>query len=522
MRIATTAPFVALALLLACPARAQPSPQFTQMNIAISTRAKAKHADTRLEISIVPENGGPAVAYLDLQGLELAPYGTVREVVPAAGTGFTLDQLRHMRVELRVWGENTGVWNAAFDAVLHFSDGTEALLGSGDLSLSALTPVASVPLSLATKASAGIFGNVERFGFRLMSKSTGSESAAASSAPSVPHKSPKEFTHMDITLATGQRGAEPGTRVEISIAPRAGGPAVAYLDLGERAFAPYSKVSEVVLPAGDGFTSDQIKKQQIVIKVTPPGSATWTCSFDAIVHFADGSQALLGSGDLALSASRDEEMIPLSLATTAHSSIIGSVERFGFRLLSNGSVKQTPEPRPAASAASTGAQAQGGTAQSEAASPPRPMAADQFTGMDVKLHSGNRGKDYDVPVEISIVPKGGGAAVAYLEIQGQAIGPGRSVREVVPPAGDGFTVSDLKNQQIVVKISPPGRCTWTHGLDVVLHFADGTAALWSTGDLVLSNYRKEEVIPLSDVSVARGFLGGVKKFGFGLLNTIGK
>jgi hypothetical protein len=521
MRIAAFAPALALAAILALPSRSPASPQFTKMSMAISTSDRAKAAETSVEISIVPDAGGPAVAYLDIQGVEFAPYGTVRVAVPAAGGGFTRDQLPHMHIELRISGESAGMWHTAFDAVLNFDDGSQALLGSGSLRLSGARPEASVPLSLATVAGTGLLGHVEKFGFGLMSKSAASPESAPVS--SVPHKSTKDFTHMDIALDTGARGAEPGTRVEVSIEPRAGGPAVAYLDIRDRVFAPYSKVSEVVLPAGDGFTSADLKKEQVVIKVTPPGGGTWTCSFDAIIHFADGSQALLGSGDLVLSAVRDVETVPLSLATTAHASILGGVEKFGFKLLSRSGVKQTQEPEPAAPAGSgAAAGAPGSAAQQEAARAARPVSGDEFTGMDVKLYSSGKGKGADVPVEISIGPKGGGAAVAYLSIQGQAIAPGTSVREVVPPAGEGFTQADLKGEQVIVRITPPGRCTWTHGLDIVIHFADGTAALWSTGDLVLSDYHNEEVISLSDVSVARGFLGGVKKFGFGLLNTIGK
>jgi hypothetical protein len=490
------------------------------MSMAVSTSDKGKAAETRLEISIVPDAGGPAVAHLDVHGVEMSPYATVRVVVPASNGGFTRDQLSHLHIELRLSGDGVGMWHTSFDAALNFDDGSQALLGSGSLSLSGARPVASVPLTLATVAGTGLLGHVEKFGFGLMSKSAAAPEPASSS---VPHKSTKEFTHMDIALDTGARGAEPGTRVEISIEPRAGGPAVAYLDIRDRVFAPYSKVSEVVLPAGDGFTSADSKKEQVVIKVTPPGGGTWTCSFDAIVHFADGSQALLGSGDLVLSAVRDVETVPLSLATTAHASILGGVEKFGFKLLSRSGVQQTQEPAPVAPAGSgAAAGAPGSAAQQEAARAARPVSGDEFTGMDVKLYSSGKGKGADVPVEISIGPKGGGAAVAYLSIQGQAIGPGVSVREVVPPAGEGFTEADLKGEEVIVRITPPGRCTWTHGLDIVIHFADGTAALWSTGDLVLSDYHNEEVISLSGVSIARGFLGGVKKFGFGLLNTLGK
>ena len=518
MRIAAFAPVLALAALVACPTPSQASPRFTQMNVALNTLDKGKGADTRVEISIVRDAGGPAVAYLDIQGLELAPYGTVQEVVPSSAEGFTLDQLKHMHVEAKVSG-GPGVWRMEFDAVLHFDDDSQALLGSGKLSLSGARPVSDVPLSLATVARSGLFGGVAKLGFKLMSKSASSPEPVAAA----PHKSAKDFTHMDLAITSGERGAESGTRVEISIAPKAGGPAVAYLDVQDRSFPPYEKVPLIVPPAGDGFRINDLKNEEIVVRATTPGGGTWTCKFDAIVHFADGTQALLGSGDLRLSGARNEESVPLSLAAVAHPSLFGGVEKLGFKLLSKGSVTQTPDPLARSkSRAKAGSASAASPGQAPAPQPQQPMAPDQFTGMDVKLWSGHSGKDSDTRVEISIVPRDGGDPVAYLDIQGQAIGPGRSVNEVVPPAGQGFTAATLKDQQVVVKITAPGHCTWTHGLDIAVHFADGSAALWSTGDLVLTNYSTQEAIPLSEATVAKGFLGGVKKFGFGVLNTLGK
>jgi hypothetical protein len=144
--------------------------------------------------------------------------------------------------------------------------------------------------------------------------------------------------------------------------------------------------------------------------------------------------------------------------------------------------------------------------------------------MDVKIRSADRGKAADTGVEITIVPRGGGPALADLNLQGQEIPANSNVTVAVPATPwTSFTAADLKRVQMVVKISPAGPTTWIHGFDVVLHFADGGAALWSTGDLSLSDYNKEETIPLSDATIAkRGLFGGVEKFGFGLLNKIGK
>ena len=144
--------------------------------------------------------------------------------------------------------------------------------------------------------------------------------------------------------------------------------------------------------------------------------------------------------------------------------------------------------------------------------------------MDVKIRSGDRGKAPGTELEISIVPKDGGPKLADLNIQGQDFAPNSNVAEVVPATPwTSFTAADLKRVQVVVKITPEGPSTWIHGFDVVLHFADGTAALWSTGDLTLSDYNTQETISLSDATIAkRGLFGGVEKFGFGLLNKIGK
>jgi len=490
------------------------------MDVALNTLNDGKAADTRLEISIVPDGGGPAVAYLRRDGLRLDPNKTVPEAVPPAGRGFTLDELKHMHIEVAVTQERFSPWRFEMDVVLHFDDGSEALLGTDNQTVSSARPVVYIPLSLASVAGSGLMGKVERLGFGLISKSVESPVYSASG---VPHKSTKEFTHMDINFLTGAQGIGTDAKVEISIVSRDGGDPVGYLVVEGQEFPAYQKVSEVVPSVGKGFKIDELKKQQVLVSVTSPRYGTWRCKFDAILHFADGTQALIGSNDLAVSSAGSASSVPLSDATVARPSILGSITKMSFKFLSNG-VKQTPEPKPA-----PGSQAAIDAAAAAAAPANAPVAAaetvqaapDQFTEMSVKLRSGNRGKDAATRVEISIVPIAGGAPVAYLDLPDQAIDAGRSVKLTVPPAAAGFTASDLKREQIVVKITAAGHVVWPHDMDLVLRFADGSTALWSTGDLTLSDYRNEETIPLSDLSVSRGLLGGAKRLGFGILNTIG-
>ena len=94
---------------------------------------------------------------------------------------------------------------------------------------------------------------------------------------------------------------------------------------------------------------------------------------------------------------------------------------------------------------------------------------------------------------------------------------------MVPAAGDGFTLDDLKREQILIKVTPSGYGAWDTKFDAILHFADGTSALWSTEEMTLSDYNNQEAISLSDATIAkRGLFGGFEKFGFGLLNQVGK
>jgi hypothetical protein len=144
------------------------SKDFTQMDAELDTHGHGKPADVRLEILIVPASGEAPVAYLDLPAQELAPGSKVDEVVPAAGTGFTLSDLRHHQVLLRVSSARPFAWSYSCDFTLHFADGTQALLGTGDQTMSSGSTVVTVPLSEAAVASPSIMGGLEKFGFGML------------------------------------------------------------------------------------------------------------------------------------------------------------------------------------------------------------------------------------------------------------------------------------------------------------------------------------------------------------------
>jgi hypothetical protein len=523
MRTAATASALALVAFLAFPLAAKASPQFQQMKVAISSLDRGKDAATQVEISIQPDAGGDAVAYLDIRDSAFAPNGTVQEVVPVAGAGFTLDELKSQYILVKASQSQPGSWHLTMDVILQFNDGSQALLGTGKLTLSSNNPQAIVPLSLATVAHPGVMGSMAKLGFGLLSKTSADRAPAASTSSAAP-RSPKEFTHMDLAFQTGNRGLDASGRVEVSVVPRDGGPAVAYLDIQGRGFGPHSKLSVVVPPALDGFSIDDLKREQILVKVTTPGYGAWSCRYDAILHFADGSQAMIGSDSLDLSNGNDHDVVALAKAAVAHPGLMGGFEKLSFKIVSKGAVQPTTEQESDASPATVAAVAAPGAAAPQGpAHPTRRVASNGFTGMDIKLWSGNSGKDAQTGVEVSIVLDAGGPAVAHLAIADRAIGPGTSLTETVPATDAPFTLADLKKAQIVVKIAPSGHVRWQHGLDVILHFADGSAALWSTGELVLSNLKTEEAISLSGASLAsNGVMGSMEKLSFGLLNHFGK
>ncbi|HEY5078205.1 MAG TPA: hypothetical protein VII43_00095, partial [Opitutaceae bacterium] len=334
MRIAGTASALSLAALLACPTLAQAAPRFTSMNMALYSLDRGKAADARVEISIAPDSGGPAVGYLDIRGEEFLSNKTLQEVVPATGTSFSLDQLEHEVIRVKITpGAGYPSWSFGFDVILHFDDGSEALMGSGTLSVSNGSPEAAVSLSVATIARPSFLGGMKKLGFKLLSKDPGEAPPPASSSFATPGSvrgNPKAFTHMDLALNTGESGKDAATRVEISIIPESDGPAVAYLDIPGEAFAPGSTVPEVVPPSGDGFTVGELKHERILVKVSSAGYGSWSGKFDAILHFADGTQALIGSGDLSLSSGSPQQWIPLALASVARPGFFGGVEKLGF------------------------------------------------------------------------------------------------------------------------------------------------------------------------------------------------
>jgi hypothetical protein len=512
---------LSLGLCLAVPA-ALASPTLVRMDAAITTLDHDKEVGAQVDISILPDAGGNPVAHLSLEGTALGANTTVNEAVPAVNGGFELADLPRHYI-LVSWKPNySSLWKLTMDVVLQFSDGSQALLGCGKLVLSSSNPQAIVPLSMATVAHPGLIGGMEKFGFRLLSK--GSPGSAPSSSPgsgAPSHHSPKEFTHMDLTFETEAHGQDAASRVEVSIEPVGGGERVAYLDITGREFEPYGKNAVVVPPAGAGFTLDDLRNEQVVVHVTPSGHGTWTTKFDAILHFADGTTAMIGSNSLSLSSARDSQAVPLRESAVAGTSILGKFERLSFSLMSKGAVTQTQEQAPLPRQGGTaGGSAGAGAAPGRAAAP---QAADAFTGMDVKLWTGTLGKPADAKVEVSIVPAAGGDAEAYATVEGQEMKAGASVEFTVPPVGSGFERSQFASRQVLVKITPVGHVNWTHGLDLMLHFADGTTLLWSTGEMDLSNYKTEETISLGQAVVAKqGFLGGVEKLGFGILNHIGK
>jgi hypothetical protein len=502
------------------------SPRFTHMDMALSTHDRAKPAGTRVEVSIVRNEGSAPGAYLDLPALGLGPHSVVSEVVPASGEGFSLDDLKREQIMVRVSPSKAGGWSFSFDVILHFSDGTEALLGSGDQVLSAGRPTALVPLSLATVASPSTVGMLEKFGFRLLSRTTPTEAPpeappavaegpapAGAPAPAAPAAvpaptSPKSFTRMDLALVAGDRGKEAGTRLELLIVREGEAEPVAFLDARNQAIAPNSTVSEVVPATGAGFTLDELKHEQVVVRLAPDAPGPFYFRFDAVLHFANGTEALLSSGSQVVSGTGTVAVVPLSLATVASRGTLGSIAKFAFKMTSktpSASLETAPAAAPAAPA--------------EGAGPP-PKQAKSFTRMDVTLSSLDRAMDPGTGLEFSIVPADGEAPVAFLGATGQALAAHSVVAEVVPSAGDGFTLDQLGREQVMVRMTGSTAHAWRYKFDAVLHFANGAEALLSSGEQNLRPGRDRALVPLSLATVASGgsTLGRLEKYTFGLLS----
>jgi hypothetical protein len=117
-------------------------------------------------------------------------------------------------------------------------------------------------------------------------------------------------------------------------------------------------------------------------------------------------------------------------------------------------------------------------------SPTPPQSANpKFTKMDIVFHTTNEDKDHDTRLEIFIVRAIGKPALAYLDIGGgnQPHVPNEGFPDnstshpfVVPMCPPGFTLNDLPNEEILLKITANGHDTWRFGYDAVLHFDDGT------------------------------------------------
>lgn len=514
-------------LAFAHTALAASSARFTHMDVAITSHSHGKAADTGLEFLIQPVGGGAPVGYLSVQGQEFSSGSTVAEFVPSAGSGFTLGDLGHEALMIRVSPKGAGAWTCGMDIVLHFDDGSQALLSSGDLSLSASRPSASLDLSLATVAKPGIFGGMAKLAFKLTSKTVdgaeapvsapGAGGVAAAQAPASRTK-PKEFTHMDVALYTHGHGKPPEARLELFVAKGPKEVPVAYLDLPSTRLSPGSTTQETVSSSGPGFTLGDLRDEQIFVRITSPTPVHWTFGYDVILHFGDGTQALLSSGDSSLSGISDAVAVPLSLSTVAHPSILGGFQKLAFEAMGGRKVNQTDAPEKEAPAA----------ASAPAASPPSAQdlvrsrfGTKAFMQMDVTINTGAHGKAASVPCEISLLPVNGGPSEAYLGVRDTEFKPNTSETEVVPASGPAFTPQDLKDRQVLVKLSPSGPMTWTCTMDLVVRFGDGTQVLWSTGKLSLSDRNPQATISMADAFVAKkGLIGGAEKIGFGILNAL--
>jgi hypothetical protein len=526
------------------------SPRFTHMDVSLSTQERGKDVDTHAEFLIVPNPGEPAVASLDLAGRAFFPYTREAVVVPSQGTGFTLEDLQHEQIQVKMGSNAHGSWTYSFDAILHFSDGSEALISSGNQVLGPGRPETTIALSLASVASASAVGSVEKFAFGLLSSGhvtstpddEPTQATPASPAPEVPGSAPAvspeqaakassqfasapayvgplnpsapTFTQMDLALTTRDRGMPPDTRLELSIVPEDDDTREAYLDVQGQVFVPNSTVQVVAPATGTSFVLRQLKHQRVRVKITPSARATWTYSFDVVLHFTNGSEALLSSGNQVLSRDNPQVDIPLSDATVASASAVGRMERYMFGFLSKGGgPKQGPAWSPASVSSSSSS-----SASAPAARKRKRSNSKEFVEMEVSLNTRNRGKAADTRLEFFIAPEAGDAKVAYLDIQGKPLMPYSKVEVVVPESGTGFTLDQLKHEQVGVRISPAGPTTWSCSFDVTLHFADGTQALLGSGDQTLTQSSPEARISLSDAMVASpSAIGGLEKFGFGLL-----
>ena len=114
----------------------------------------------------------------------------------------------------------------------------------------------------------------------------------------------------------------------------------------------------------------------------------------------------------------------------------------------------------------------------------------------------DRGKDANTRLEFFIVKHDGAPAAAYLDIEGQGLYPNTTVAEVIPPGPGGrFSYEELSQEQLLVKIDPKGNNTWTYAISATLRFSDGTTAIFNSGNEVLTENNKQELIPLTGLTI---------------------
>jgi hypothetical protein len=107
--------------------------------------------------------------------------------------------------------------------------------------------------------------------------------------------------------------------------------------------------------------------------------------------------------------------------------------------------------------------------------------AARFTNMSIDFHTGSDDKNPTSRLEIFISPGNNIVPnVGYADIEGQGF-PNDSDRTImVPPVGPGFTLADLRNEQIGVKITHQDGTndsdSWIFNFSATLTFDDGTKA----------------------------------------------
>jgi hypothetical protein len=140
-------------IFLATAAPAQAPVKFTGMNIDFHTGSDDKNPETRLEVFIVPRDGDPAVAYLDVKGQGFPNDSERPLVVNPLGNGFVAAQLHSEKILVKITHQDgtdrNDTWIFNFNAVLHFSDGTSTTFSSPTTALTINGPAHQKLYSLA-------------------------------------------------------------------------------------------------------------------------------------------------------------------------------------------------------------------------------------------------------------------------------------------------------------------------------------------------------------------------------------